>query len=229
MSSKIDLTGQVFGRLTVIEDVGRNKKGEVLWRCSCSCGEGREVVTKGTNLKSGNTESCGCLQKEGMSSRQTTHGMSKHPLYSVWCGIKDRCYNPKHVHYDLYGGKGVTLHREWLENVENFIKDLYPSYEKGLQLDRINNDGNYEPNNVRWVTNQQNQMNKRSNRNSSSKYKGVCWSDGKWASVIRKDGKNRFLGRFLVEEDAALAYNTAAIEMFGEYANLNEISTVSQL
>lgn len=220
---KIDLFGKVFNRLTVIEDVGRGKQGHVLWRCECSCGN--SVVTCSADLRQGNTQSCGCLMIDQVKEANTTHGLRKHPLYNVWLKMKDRCFNPKANSYENYGGRGITVCDRWKDSLENFIEDVYPKYKEGLQLDRINNDGNYEPDNVRWVTNQQNSMNRGSDKNSSSKYKGVCWNKGtsKWQANIQKDGKLCHLGLFTDERDAAVAYNKAANDLFGEFANLNKI------
>lgn len=141
--------------------------------------------------------------------------------------MKDRCYNPNNAAYERYGGRGITVDGRWLESFEHFYEDVYKEYQKGLELDRVDNDGNYELANTRWITPQQNAMNRRSRSNSSSKYKGVSWNTkiGKWTAQIGLNRKVKYLGAFTDEEDAALAYNKAARELFGEYANLNKIET----
>jgi hypothetical protein len=221
MSKKIDLIGQVFGRLTVVSEKGKGKSGNIIWECTCCCGN--TSLSQGGDLKRGNTKSCGCLRKE----THTTHGLRGHPMYTVWSSMKKRCYAESGKRYQDYGGRGVKVCDRWISSLENFIEDTYEGYEKGLQLDRIDNNGDYEPENIRWVTPQQNVMNRRSFKNSSSIYKGVSWAkkSGKWSANIQKDGKYQHLGLFTNEIEAALAYNEAAEELFGEFANLNQIET----
>lgn len=225
----IDLTGQVFGRLTVICKPENIEKST--WLCKCSCGSDKEVYVVGADLRRGNTKSCGCLHKELSSERivnfSTKHGYSGNPLHNIWKSMKQRCYNPKNKGYKNYGGRGITVCDRWLESFENFFEDVSEGYEKGLQLDRRDNDGNYEPENVRWTTSSQNNMNSRSRRNSSSKYKGVSWRKdmGMWRVKITLDRKTKHIGYFTDEVEAAKAYNKSALELFGEYAYLNKIET----
>ena len=201
----------------------RGQKGEISWLCKCECGV--EVVVLGASLRSGNTASCGCLHKESITKIKTTHGLCKHPLYIVWKNMRIRCTSLGNKSYLNYGGRGIAVCDRWLESFENFYNDVIGGYKKGLQLDRIDNDGNYEPSNCRWVTRNQNQMNTRSAENSTSMYKGVSLrrGDGKWVSQISKNGKKYYLGYFTCEKKAALVYNEKAKELFGEYASLNKI------
>jgi len=155
------------------------------------------------------------------------HGLCKHPLYQVYHGMKKRCYYEKHNQYHNYGGRGITVCDRWLESFENFYADVIEGYEKGLQLDRRDNNGNYEPSNCRWVTKQQNDFNRRSRPNSSSKYKGVSWRTDKsvWVAQIYKDGNHEFLGHFYNEIDAATAYNNRAVILFGDNAHINKVES----
>lgn len=221
MRKALELKGHRFDRLMVVEkDTIRSKDRKVKWFCKCDCGV-IVSVTSG-NLKSGNTKSCGCLNKEAT----TSHGLYKHPLYNVWSNMKKRCNNIKNPYYAAYGGRGITVCDRWLESISNFIEDMEEGYQLGLELDRIDNDGNYESSNCRWVTSAQNSMNTRSRKNSSSKYKGVSWYTkiGKWAAQIEKNSKVHRLGYFTCEKEAALVYNEKALEIFGEYAYLNKVS-----
>lgn len=222
MARTIDLTGQVFGRLTVVSEGGRGERGRVLWNCECVCGN--TIVVRADSLKSGQT-SCGCFRKEVVKDTNTKHGLRKHPLYQVWANMKDRCYNIKCKYYPNYGSRGITICDRWKDSFENFYNDVVEGYEEGLQLDRIDNDGNYEPNNVRWVKSQQNSMNRGGHKNTSSRYKGVSWNKkiNKWVAQIQKDGKKHHLGSFSNEHEAAVAYNKKAKEFFVEYAYLNKI------
>lgn len=223
MTSTGDLTAKVFTRLTVISEAGRNKEGTPMWLCKCVCGN--TATVRGNSLRSGATRSCGCLRKDSVKGVFTTHGLSGHPLYSVWVDMKSRCSNNKCKRYKDYGGKGISVCDAWSESFEAFYKDVVHGYEKGLQLDRIDNDGDYTPSNVRWVTPQQNLMNRGGSRHSTSMYKGVSWHVGasKWVAQIRFNGKTKHLGCFLDELEAAQAYNDAADNLFREYANLNKI------
>jgi len=217
MSKKLDLRNKVFNKLTVLEeDTVRGGNGrDVKWICKCECGNIVSIV--GTRMKNNITKSCGCL----LTSRKR----SKHPLYSVHAGMKRRCISKKETSYPNYGGRGITVCDRWLESFENFYEDMKDGYKEGLQLDRIDNDGNYEPSNCRWVTHSQNQMNKRVRKGVSSKYKGVSLikARDKWVANIGLKGKVIRLGYYDCEKEAALVYNEKAKELFGEYANLNKL------
>jgi len=144
-----DLTGQKFGRLTVIKDVGRNKSHKVLWLCKCECGNTK--IINGNSLKNGSTISCGCYQKERAKETQTTHGMEGTRIYRIWKNIKVRCLYPKAINYKWYGGRGIKICDKWLK-FEGFYEDMYLTYKEGLSIDRINSDGNYCKENCKWST-----------------------------------------------------------------------------
>lgn len=159
----IDRTGQRFGRLTVIEEAGRDKHRNVIWKCRCDCGNESYVTT--ADLKK--TKSCGCWNIDAIIQRNTRHGASKRgsitKLYKVWAAVKQRCTNPKNKAYKNYGGRGVKLCDEWLE-YEPFEKWAFENgYAEGLQLDRIDNNGSYSPDNCRFVSAVENSHNKRNN------------------------------------------------------------------
>lgn len=216
---RLNLIGQMFGRLSVIEEAGKNKRNQTLWKCQCMCGN--QPVVIGGDLRSGNTKSCGCLHIEKL----TTHGLYHHPLRPVYDNMKSRCLDKNNKTYKNYGGRGIKICERWINSLEAFIEDVYEGYEKGLELDRIDNEGDYEPNNVRWVTHKQNSRNRGANLKGTSKYKGVCWyvRGEKWVAQISVNGKKVSLGYFNEEDKAAEAYNEAAIKFFGEFAYLNVI------
>lgn len=163
MPKAINLTGQVFGNLTVICEWGRNGWGEIKWMCYCSCGE--YVVISSSLLSKGRSQSCGCLQRKLTQLRSTTHGMSKTPIYLVWNSIIQRCTNENHISYDRYGMRGVNVCNEWKDNFLSFYNwAILNGYEKGLQIDRKDNNVDYSPENCRFVTAEENGNNKRKSR-----------------------------------------------------------------
>jgi hypothetical protein len=147
-----ELKGNRFGRLVAISRVMHN--GKYKWNCLCDCGNVTYVYT--SNLTTEHTTSCGCLHKEKFRP-QTTHNLTKHPLYKRWNDIKYRCYNPNATKYDRYGGRGIEMCQEWLEDFTAFYNwAIENGYSKELTIDRINNDGDYEPSNCQWITNEEN-------------------------------------------------------------------------
>lgn len=144
-----DLTNKKYGRLTVLHREHNNGK-RTMWRCKCECGN--ETVVEYSALVSNATKSCGCLSKETNSLLFSTHKQSKTRLYHIWAGMKARCNNPKIPAYKYYGAKGITYTKEW-ENFKPFYMwALNNGYADDLTIDRINVNGNYEPNNCQWIT-----------------------------------------------------------------------------
>lgn len=165
-----DLTGKVFGRLTVIEYAGLDEsKKRALWKCKCECGE--VIITRKDGLKTGAVKSCGCLNKEiqeDFVKNLKTHGLSGTQFFRIWHHIKQRCENPNTKKYEDYGGREIKVCERW-QTFENFIEDMYESHlehvkkfgEKNTSIDRIDVNGNYEPSNCRWATSKVQQNNTR--------------------------------------------------------------------
>lgn len=169
-----DISGQTFGRLTVLRAVGRDQKRNIIWLCQCRCGN--VAKNQGYRLKSGNTTSCGCAQREHC----TTHKQSGSRTYGSWVAMRRRCSNPDDVSFHNYAGRGITICARW-NRFENFLEDL-GERPPGKTLERINNDGNYEPGNCRWATQAEQCRNTRQNHYLT--YKGETLLISDWAKRL---------------------------------------------
>lgn len=169
MSKKKEMVGLIFGRLTVLSEV-ETPYQRCYWSCLCTCGN--KVAVRGNHLRANKISSCGCLQKEWIESNKVIHGQGRKKKqtseYKIWGAMKYRCTSPVCHAYKNYGGRGITVCDRWLQSFENFYSDMGPRPE-GKSLDRINNNGNYEPGNCRWATPKE-QVNNRRPRKECASY-----------------------------------------------------------
>lgn len=162
---KTDKTNQRFGRLIAMK--WQSKKG---YQCRCDCGN--ELWVKSSGLGK-DTHSCGCLYKDTRRSSSATHGKSRtSPEFWVWVAMRQRCSNPQMKCFKNYGGRGITVCKRWEDSFANFYEDMGPRPSKYLSIERINNDGNYEPDNCKWATRVEQNNNTR--RNKANKVSAIC-------------------------------------------------------
>lgn len=150
-----DIEGQAFGRVTVLRFAGTNNHNKALWECACQCG--KICIITGSKLRSGATQSCGCLHGE-------KHQRSHCPEYKVWYGMIQRCHNPNDSAFVNYGGRGISVCDRWRHSFQNFASDMGNRPTPKHSIDRIDNGKNYCPENCRWATKKEQCRNKRTNR-----------------------------------------------------------------
>lgn len=180
--------GDKFNNLTVVERL-ENQKQHPMFLCRCDCGKTRKVL--GQNLKSGRAKDCGCISQKlrnlhiSQHSSLKTHGFSKTRLYNIWLGMRDRCSRVKNQDYYLYGGRGIKVYDEWNNDFLTFRNwALSNGYENNLSIDRIDPNGNYEPNNCRWITLTEQAYNKRNTRKIY--YKDNWKTASEWGKIFNK-------------------------------------------
>ncbi len=174
-TSKTVSPGDTFGRLTIIA-IGK-PPGTYRYAAVCICECGTESAIRLDGLTSGNVVSCGCFHREV----HRTHGLGSHPLYGIWRGMLVRCEDSANQAFANYGGRGIRVCDRW-RLVENFVADMEDAYWPGAEIDRVNNDGNYEPSNCAWVTRKQNTDNRRSSRKIT--FKGKTQSIKRWSEEL---------------------------------------------
>lgn len=171
---RIDITGKRFGRWTVLHPTDLRSGSDYKWRCLCDCGN--EKLVSSSSLKEGSSKSCGCFLVE----KNTRHGLRGTRVYSIWAAILQRCNNPNNNGYPNYGGRGVKVCERWMK-FENFYADMGAN-PGGMTVDRIDNDGDYCPENCRWATQKEQVQNRRNTRLFT--YKDVSMVLDDWARKI---------------------------------------------
>jgi len=169
----------------VVFEVTETSKSKTTKRCAtfqCNCGKEFNCIILA--VKNGNTKSCGCIgikKAKEMGYNNITHGQRYHRLYKTWTGMLRRCSDSNDFGYYNYGGRGISVCNRW-KDISNFLLDMYPSYQEGLELDRINVNGNYEPDNCRWITRKQNMNNTR--RSRYIEYNGIIKTVSEWSDEL---------------------------------------------
>jgi hypothetical protein len=224
MATKQNLAGQRFGRLTALYTVPNNNY-RTRWHCVCDCGNTKDVLQQ--NLTNGHVRSCGCFHYERNQEKiaainaalgREDHHETKTRLYRIWIGIKSRCFGVSSSSYGRYGARGITVCPEWAGSFGTFKKwALSHGYSDELSIDRVDVNGDYSPDNCRWVDGSIQAFNKRKTQRNSSGHVGVSWNkkDEKWVAYITKDYVAHYLGSFDSFEKAIAARESAEIEYFG--------------
>lgn len=200
MGKFIDLTGQRFGRLVAVQTNGKNSNGQLKWLCHCDCGN--VVTVERANLVRGHTQSCGCYREEIKKLEKKTHGQTGTRIFHIWVGIKQRCYNSNAHNFKNYGGRGITVCEEWRNSFEVFYEwAMSHGYSDDLSIDRIDVNGNYCPENCRWVTAIEQCNNRRSNHNIT--YNGETHTLTEWAiktGINQRTLENRIRSGWTIEK-----------------------------
>lgn len=177
-----NLTGRKFERWTVLfRSFEKHKDGGLHWRCKCDCGIERDVTQR--TLLDGSSRSCGCLKRDSI----VTHGFTsrksnRHPIYATWMSMRTRCSSPNATAYECYGGRGISVCERWNNSFEKFFEDMGPSWFFGATIERIDNNGNYCPENCKWATRKQQARNRRTNR--ILEVGGMIMSVCEWAELF---------------------------------------------
>ena len=199
MSKFIDITGQRFNHLVVIKRVPNDAHGIAKWECRCDCG--KTTIVRGKNLKTGAVKSCGCLRHNATNK---THNMTHTRIYQTWASMKSRCYNPKNRSYKDYGGRGIKVCGEWINNFECFYDWAVKSgYSDSLTIERINVDGDYCPDNCKWLPKSEQANNRKSCIVIS--YQGKTQNLSQWCKELGLDYKrvnNRIVKLGMTFEEA---------------------------
>lgn len=194
MGRTLEMEGEKFGKLTVLKRLKNCKHGKSRWLCICECGN--KTTPNGSDLKKGKVKSCGCTQRK--------HGLSKSRLYVIWYHMKRRCYNSNSTSYPWYGKRGIKVCDEWLDDFIAFREwALKNGYRDNLEIDRINVNENYSPQNCKWTDRVNQVRNQRINKKNTSGVRGVKKRpNGKWEVGISAKGKRYYLGVYSTIEEA---------------------------
>jgi len=208
----IDLTGEYCNGMKILGLKGKSKSGDNLWYFQCVCG--KTHYASATHLNRGKVKSCGCIKNDLIGKANSTHGKNGEPTYAVWKTMKSRCNNPNNKKYKRYGARGIKVCSEWEKSFLSFHEwAMSNGYAKGLSIDRIENNGNYEPKNCRWVNNGIQSRNRSNNR--IIEYKGVSKCLSEWSRLTglgHKTISSRIKRGWTIEEALTTSTNKTKVK-----------------
>lgn len=220
-----DLSGHKYGQWTVIQYAGLASDRKATWLCECKCGTRKVVRAK--NLRNAQSCDCGCGRRQKTILRNTTHGRSRSPEHRTWCGMIKRCYNQNNPGYEDYGGRGITVCDRWKNSFESFLSDMGVKPFPEASIGRIDNDGNYEPNNCRWETYGQQAKNTRRNRRVVIGSDSRCFSEwAKEAGVTPSTFTNRVEANWNEDHLLLPPIKAKQLELNGKKMTVHEWSAV---
>ena len=229
VKTKDDLTGRTFGRWLVLgqaeDHIDKNGKHHAMWHCICSCENATEKDVSQRNLKSGTSQSCGCLHREMMNENFSTHGMTDSRLYYIWKGMNARCYVKSHNRYEHYGAKGIIVCDEWKNDFQTFydwaIQNGYDANASRNEctIERKNVNGNYCPENCRFASATTQCINQNLRKDNKTGIKGVNWDKyrNKWQAQLQINKKKVLNEHFHNFDDAVKARRDAELKYFNKY------------
>jgi hypothetical protein len=168
MPKFLDITGNKYGRLTVLRRA-HNIGKFTAWVCSCECGKEKTILSG--HLVAGRIVSCGCYKQQNSRLKATKHGMWGSKLHYIWLSMRQRCHNPKNKAYENYGGRGICITKKWNEFIDFYTWAVGNKYKEGLSIERVNNNGNYCPENCKWIP--RNEQGKNTRRTLNNRSKGL--------------------------------------------------------
>ena len=215
MSRLLDLVGEKYGKLTVLEYSGKTKNNKTKWTCLCECGVKVEVQT--ALLRNGKTQSCGCLKSDMLVKRNTTHGKAKTPEHQVWLSAKARTTNPNFAQSKDYMDRGIIMEEPWFSSFEAFLGDMGLKPTPKHSIERLDVNGNYCKSNCIWATPETQAFNQRKRSTNTSGRTGVSWHRGKgrWETSITVNNKHIYLGSYIDFELACFIRTEAELHYHG--------------